>query len=96
VRLAAELNRKKVRPRIQADDELRTLVLDRLGEPVGEGRRRHSRHALTVLTSKDGEVSGLTTSRQTQNNVEQDEGRGLNYRGLREPKRRWVVSPLRS
>ncbi len=36
--LAAELHRQQVEARVEPDDELAPLALDRLGEPVGEGR----------------------------------------------------------
>jgi hypothetical protein len=44
VRLAPDLDREKVRTRIEADDELRPLALDRIGEAVGEVRRRDCGH----------------------------------------------------
>jgi hypothetical protein len=37
-------------------------VLDGLGEAVGEVRRRHGGHALTVLSAKDGEGRGSRPS----------------------------------
>jgi hypothetical protein len=44
MRLASELDRKQMGPRIEADDELRALALDRVGEAVGEVRRRDCSH----------------------------------------------------
>ena len=43
-RLAAQLDRQQVEPRIEADDELAALALDGLREPVGKGRGGHGRH----------------------------------------------------
>ena len=37
-RLAAQLDRQQVEARVEPDDELAALALDRLREPVGEGR----------------------------------------------------------
>ena len=47
-RLAAQLDGKQVRPRIEPDDELRSLALDRLGEPVAE------RHAAPARLHRRG------------------------------------------
>ena len=35
--IAAELDGQQVEPRVEPDDELAPLALDRLGEPVAEG-----------------------------------------------------------
>jgi hypothetical protein len=55
MRVALQLDREEVRPWVEPDDKLRPLALDRLGEAVGEVRRRNGGHALRVLLSKDGE-----------------------------------------
>ena len=39
VRVAAQLEREQVEPRVEADDELAVPLDDGLGEAVGEGRR---------------------------------------------------------
>src|SRR5205823_13523737 len=38
-----QLDREQIRPRIEPDEELGALALDRLGEPVGEQRRGDGR-----------------------------------------------------
>src|SRR6266545_4079226 len=44
VGVALQLDREQIRARVEADDELRALPLDRVREPVGEVRRRDGRH----------------------------------------------------
>ena len=51
--LASELDGQKIRPRVETDHELRALTLDRLGQAVGEVRRRDSGHSLRVLRPKE-------------------------------------------
>jgi hypothetical protein len=70
VRVAAKLHGKQVEPGIEADDELRALALDGLGEAVGEVRRRNGGHALRVLPSKDGEGRDLRPSRFLEEGLE--------------------------
>jgi hypothetical protein len=36
VRVAAQLDREQIEARVEPDDELRALALDRLGDAVGE------------------------------------------------------------
>jgi hypothetical protein len=56
VRLAAQLDGKQVRTRVEADEKLATSAVDRLGQPIGEqrDRRLHAdprllRHVLSLL-----------------------------------------------
>src|SRR5204863_7628812 len=47
-----QLDRKQVRSRVEADDELRTLVLDGLGEAIGEMRRRDCGHRFETTEAR--------------------------------------------
>ena len=52
-RLAAELDGQQVEARIDADDELAALPLDRVRKPVGEGRGRDGCHAERLGSGAD-------------------------------------------
>src|SRR3954452_18462828 len=56
---AAQLDRKLIGPWVEPDDELRALVLDGLGEAVGEVRRSAGRRAARGLGSKDSDVRSV-------------------------------------
>jgi hypothetical protein len=60
--LAPQLHGEQVRPGIETDDELRAFALDRLGEAVGEVRRRYCGHALSLLSATDDEGRGSRPS----------------------------------
>ena len=56
-RLAAELDGKELGPRVEADQDLRPLAVDGLGDPVAEvrGRPPPRTSRLSVLTTPDAE-----------------------------------------
>jgi hypothetical protein len=49
VSVAAELDREQLRARVEPDDELASLPLDRLGEPVAEAPGGDRRVGLQIL-----------------------------------------------
>ena len=64
--LAAELDRQQVDDGVEPDDELRSLPLDRVGETVGEGRRRSGggsgAHAAKGIPSTSAQIASRSSA----------------------------------
>ncbi len=80
VGVAAQLQREQVEPRVEADDELAALLLDRRRDPVGEGR-------WSTTASASVPIAYERTDRATGAHAERPLG-WTRRRGLARPSRR--------